>query len=330
MIPASLLAALLAFSPPTDNATDNTTEPPAPTLQESTNADYQAALQRIRAAQQIANQNPARGARGLRDALNVLLQNFRRELATDPEGQSLRTMAQLTLARALLASNDAEGARKVMDEAIRTSRGDPLPTKSFGPGLVALHRERDGVLAKTGAGSLEIKCHTPCRVFINERPTQERTGGLVPGSYRLLIEASDGSEDPVHKFVEIDHDQQVVKLEFGKVETKVIPEGTGEEPRGARERLLPRWADVLLMSVGAAVIGTGAALWAIDGSCPKGADPNDTAACPQVYTTKVAGIATVATGSALFLSGTVLLTVDEIRVGRQRGTQASLVWTFRF
>jgi len=94
--------------------------------------------------------------------------------------------------------------------------------------------------------------------------------------------------------------------------------------------LLPRWADVLLMSAGAAAIGTGAALWAIDGSCPKGADPNDTSACPQVYVTKVAGIATVAAGSALFLSGTVLLTVDEVRVGRQRGTQASLVWTFRF
>jgi len=38
----------------------------------------------------------------------------------------------------------------------------------------------------------------------------------------------------------------------------------------------------------------------------------------------------LAAGSALFLSGTVLLTVDEIRVGRQRGAQASLVWTFRF
>jgi hypothetical protein len=84
------------------------------------------------------------------------------------------------------------------------------------------------------------------------------------------------------------------------------------------------------MSAGAAAIGTGAALWAIDGSCPDGADPTDTAACPRVYISKTAGIATVVAGGAVFLTGTVLLTVDEVRIGRERGNTVALTYTLRF
>jgi len=331
MIPAPLLAALLALSPAPVNAMASAMdEPPAPTLSESTDADYQAAVASVRAAQQLANEDPARGATKLRDAITVL-QSHGSKLATDADAQDLRTMAQLTLARALLASDDADGARGVMDDALRTSRGDPLPTKNFGPGLVALHRERASVLGKQGTGTLVVECLIPCRVFIDERPAQQRAAGLVLGHYRLLIEANDGSQPALHKIFDIEHDGQVVEFGFGQVaDTPIITDEQPITPNKPRTRLLPRWADILLMSAGAAAIGTGAALLAINGSCPKGADPNDTAACPQVYTTRTAGIATLAAGSALFVSGTVLLTVDEIRVGRQRGAQASLVWTFRF
>ena len=77
-------------------------------------------------------------------------------------------------------------------------------------------------------------------------------------------------------------------------------------------------------------IGTGAALWAIDGSCPDGADPTDLEACPRVYITKTAGIATVAAGGAVLLGGTIMLTVDEVRAGRSRGNEVALTWTWRF
>ena len=36
-------------------------------------------------------------------------------------------------------------------------------------------------------------------MYVNERPTQHRTDGLVPGSYRLWIEATDGSQPLVQR-----------------------------------------------------------------------------------------------------------------------------------
>jgi hypothetical protein len=328
MIPTPLLAVLLSFSPPAGTATEpapGPAEAPPPKVEDAS-AEYRAALERVSTTIQMANDDPASGSTQLRDALN-LLQAFAPQLATDPAGQELRTKAQLTLARALLATNDADGSREAMDEAIRTSRGDPLPTKSFGPGLAALHREREGVLEKQGAGTIEIVCHTPCRVFINERPTQQRTDNLVPGRYRLWIEANDRSEPHVQKLVEIASDGHVVELEFGRL---VTPPENGDKPKKPKkDRLLPRWADILLMSAGAAAIGTGAALWAIDSKCPDLSDPR-TAQCPQVFVTKTAGIITVAAGGALFLAGTVTLSIDEVRVANQRGTSAALMWTLRF
>ncbi len=327
MTPASLLAVLISLSPPAVVAFEpppSTAEAPPPKLEANT-ADYQAALANVNTAMTQANADPASGSARLRDTL-ALLRQYTPQLATDLEGQELRTMAQLSLARALLAANDADGAREAMDEAIRTSRGDPLPSKQFGPGLVALHREREGMLAKLGTGSIEVTCHTSCRVFINERPASRQQGGLVPGSYRVWIEATDGSVATLEQIATIESDGVVAQLVFGEPVDKPppLPE--------TKPHILPRWADILIMSAGAAAIGTGAALWAIDGKCPKGANPQDTSACPQVYITKTAGIITVAAGGAALLSGTVLLSIDEVRTARsnKRSSAVTLSWQMRF
>lgn len=323
MTPASLLVALLSFAPPGDGA-----EPPAPSVDSSASANpagYADALARVRTAQQMANDEPERGVVQLRDALQ-LLQEFGPTLAKDPQGQDVRTTAQLTLARALLAIEDAEGAREAMDEAIRTSRGDPLPAKSLGPGITALYRERSGVLAKQPSGTIAVECLTPCRVYINERPTAQRTDDLIPGSYRVWVEATDGSE-PASKLTLDVGEGDVAAVKFGKKPETPIDD-TPDKPKP--KRIMPRWAEIVLMTAGAAAIGTGAALWAIDGNCPDGADPNDTAACPRVYITKTAGIVTVAAGGALLLTGTLTLTVDEVRMGSARGNTVALNWTIRF
>jgi hypothetical protein len=320
---APLFVSLLSFSPPGEGAA----EPPAPAVEadgDEEAREYQTSLERVRTAQRMANEDPQRGAVQLRDALNLLL-DFCPQLARDPEGQDLRTMALLTLARALLATDDAQGAREVMDDAIRTSRGDPLPAKQFGPGLAALYKERSGVLNKQETGAIEVDCKVPCRVYINERPTQKKADGLVPGTYRVWVESTKGDEAPLQKLVDVGPGL-VVPLEFGTA-PEVIDDG---RPKSKSKRIMPRWAEIVLMSAGAAAIGTGAALWAIDGRCPDGADPTDTDACPRVYITKTAGIATLAAGGAVLLTGTIMLTVDEVRVGRQRGSEVALTWTLRF
>jgi hypothetical protein len=71
-------------------------------------------------------------------------------------------------------------------------------------------------------------------------------------------------------------------------------------------------------------------LWAIDSRCPRGADPSDLAACPELYDTRAGGIALVSAGFAASLTGGVMLIVDETRIGDRRGTELGLVWTTRF
>jgi hypothetical protein len=329
MIAASLLVALLSFSPPGDGET----QPPAPSITSDSAANtnpagYADALARVRTAQQMANDEPERGVVQLRDALQ-LLQEFGPTLAKDPEGQDARMMAQLTLARALLAIDDADGARDAMDEAIRTSRGDPLPVKGFGPGLTALYRERTGVLDKLTTGAIAVECLVACRVYINERPTQQRTDELLPGSYRVWIESLDGSEAPVKLVIDVGG-VPVAPLKFGTPRETPPGEKPPRTPKDKTKRIMPRWAEVVLMSAGAVAIGAGATLWAIDLKCADLSDPMIEPKCPEVYTTKVAGIATVAAGGAAFLTGTILLTVDEVRIGQARGNTVALNWTLRF
>jgi hypothetical protein len=321
MVFASLLAtqlslAPLALAPPAG-------EPAPATAPASANDDYAAALARVRQTQNMANEDPALGATQLRDALQ-LLQSFGPELAKDPEGQSTRTMAQLTLARALLAIEDADGARAVMDEAIRTSRGDPLPTSEFGPGLNALHRERDRVLEKAGTGTIDVDCNQPCRVYVNERPADARSENLVLGRYRVWIESTDGSERPMQTSITLAQPDQIAALSFG---TEPIDEPPPTKPF---KRIMPRGAEIALLVVGVAAIGAGASLLAIDDKCPTGlADPRTTD-CPLVYTTKTAGIITMAAGGAVGLLGGITLAVDEVRLGKHRGQQVALTWTLRF
>lgn len=327
MMPSSLLVALLSLSPPGEGV-----QPPAPSIEAATNANpagYADALARVRTAQQMANDEPERGVVALRDALQ-LLQEFGPTLAKDPEGQDVRTTAQLTLSRALLAIEDADGARDAMDEAIRTSRGDPLPVKSFGPGLTALYRERSGVLGKQTTGAIAVECLVPCRVYINERPAPQRTDKLVPGSYRVWVESTDGSEMAIKLVVDVG-EVAVAALKFGSEPPEPDgPDPGPDKPRSKSKRIMPRWAELVLMSAGAAAIGTGATLWAIDHRCADLSDPAAEPMCPRVYLTKAAGIATVAAGGALFLTGTVLLTVDEVRIGRERGNTVALTYTLRF
>jgi hypothetical protein len=322
MVLASFFATSLALAPPA-LADQPAIEGPAPAPADDD--EYHQALERVRTAENMANEDPERGVAKLRDALQIL-QSFGPELAKDPEGQDARTMAQLTLARSLLAAEDPEGARDVMDEAIRTARGDKLPTSRFGPGLDALYREREGVLRKQGSGTIAVDCKVPCRVYVNERPTDARTEGLVLGEYRVWIEAREGDETPVQTKARIDKPDQVVALEFGVA--PVVDDGP--KRRDPKPRMLPRWAEIVTVVAGVAVIGVGASLWAIDERCPNLDDPLTEPQCPRTYATKTAGIATVAVGGALLLTGGVLLTVDEVRVGRQRGQQIALTWTLRF
>ena len=60
-------------------------------------------------------------------------------------------------------------------------------------------------------------------------------------------------------------------------------------------------------------------LWAIDSRCPRGADPNDVVACPELYDTRVAGITLVAAGAASAVAGGVMLVVESLHAQIPKG-----------
>ena len=61
------------------------------------------------------------------------------------------------------------------------------------------------------------------------------------------------------------------------------------------------------------------------------AEPVNATICPNVYqASAIASFAMISSGAAVLVLSGVMLTVDEVRVGKDRGHQAMLTWTFRF
>ncbi|MCA9687611.1 MAG: hypothetical protein KC457_35955, partial [Myxococcales bacterium] len=120
MLAVPFLALLLSISPATTEAAPPAGDAAGDAASDAENADYLATKDEVQAAMLKANEDPTEGSASLRNALTKL-QNHAPLLAVDAEGQELRTRAQLTLARALMAAEDSNGARDVMDEAIRTA-----------------------------------------------------------------------------------------------------------------------------------------------------------------------------------------------------------------
>jgi hypothetical protein len=101
-------------------------------------------------------------------------------------------------------------------------------------------------------------------------------------------------------------------------------------PEPKQKRLLPLAAEISGLVVGAGLLITGGILLGLDGTCPGGGDINNLAECPETYHNKPQGVSLTALGAALLLTGGVLVIVDQVRVGKDSGTQAMLTWTARF
>lgn len=328
MISSFVLAALLSIAPAGGSA-----EPPAPSV-ERPDVSYAEAIKAVEAATNAANEDPQGATAQLGEALGVL-HHFAPELASDPKGQRIRITGQLAYARALAVTDKQALADQAMDEAIRTARGGPLPVSQFGPSLTRLYEQRVEALSAESTGGVAIQCDVPCTIYVNERPVSqdELAAGLAPGPYRIWIEPKPGKDGPSQR--------HLVDVEYGSPSEIHYPPATaagGEDDNGGDEplppaetpkRIMPRWAEITMLVGGVAAIGVGAGLLAVDGKCPGGLDPVE-AQCTDVLGTGTAGIITMAAGGALMLTGVITLSVDEVRVNKQKGTQATLAWTLRF
>ena len=316
--------------------------PATPEDEDASTGEYERAIEAVAQATLEVNTNPEQGIAMLREALSALHEHGP-ELAADPEALELRTMAELTLARALLSQGEDAAATEVVDATLVSLDDAELPTTHLGPTLGELVDERREVLRVGGRGRLQVDCALPCRVFVDEREVSAADGSgatltTPAGRHRVWIEARDGSVAAQRTELALDGEEGV-ELSYPLVAEAPAPSLSGGQaeggqdmlrPPGRHERVAPRWVEVGTIVAGASAIAAGAVLWAIDSRCPRGADPSDIVACPQLYDTRNAGIALSVGGAAALITGGVMLTVDERRVGRARGREVALVWTGKF
>jgi hypothetical protein len=320
---AAVLLALLAFvGPPVED--------PA----------YVAAVAQLDDAIAAARREPSEAVAKLGPALEVMA-DFAPQLAFTPSDLERRAVGQLALAASHLALGDEAAASVVVDEAVRTAQaGEPLPVAAFGPQLAKLVQSRERALRELGSAELEITCHVPCRVFINEHGSSELTRVLLLGRYRVWIEARDGGLEPLRTTVELEARGQTVELVYGEpsgepvetpietpIEAPIEPPEDDVTPTPKRRRLLPRWAEATALGAGAALAVAGGVLLSYQGKCPGGFDPMvDFDDCPKVYDAKPAGFGLLGAGLGLAAIGGVMLTVDEVRVARDRRAQQAMLW----
>lgn len=302
--------------------------------------EYAKAVNAVEQALLEINTDPARGIASLREALAELHEHAP-QLAADAEALELRTMAELALARALLASGDPRAAAAVVDAALEGLGDARLPVDQLGPSLGALVEERQQALRERGQARLRVACAVPCRVYVNERESNadEPDGAAVPlGAHRVWIESDEAS--PLKTTLTLRDADAAITLAYPEVPTVApAPQVIESEPdrrqrralaRQSGPRVAPRWFEVSALVLGGAAVVAGAVLWALDDTCPGGADRNDLEACPQMYDTRTAGIALVSAGAGTALLGGVLLGIDAARLGDRRGHELALTWTTRF
>jgi hypothetical protein len=336
---ASLAAALALPSTPSSIMPQR----PALSLEtRTTDEDARALVLDLQGAEQKANEEPSAGVGPLEAALERY-EALAFDVARDSKAHEARVYAMLALARAHLSLDQPEDAQRIMDEAIRIARGDPLPAKTFGPRLLELYEKRMAAPENAPKGQVVVECTPACDVLLNARLAgsgrKVELSDIPLGAHRVRARSSDRDIDRSidERFV-LTADQPTMRLELAPTDEddarpSTSPNATTtritDSPSGQR-RLLPRWAGIVGVATGAAALIAGGVLLGFHGRCPDGSDPSGENACVNVLSTRNPGIAMLAVGGAIFTGFGVVLILDETRARRRRTSGAMLGYTIRF
>jgi hypothetical protein len=240
------------------------------------------------------------------------------------------------LAGLYLAGGDTVAASDVMDEAIRTARGQTLPVREYGPKVNQLYKDRKAALQELGMARITVECEVACKVVINERLLPERSEDLFLGTYRVRVKAAEGDAPWEFHSVDLTSAGTVATLTY-KDPTPPEPEPAPEpqpEPKPKAKRMLPRGAEIAGIAAGVGLVIAGAVLLSFDGKCSVTKQPPTSditpEACGNIYETTPPGGALIGVGAGLLVVSGVMLSIDEVRVGRERGRQVMVGVSLRF
>lgn len=241
--------------------------------------------------------------------------------------------ARVILIRLYLTEANTQAAEQAMDDLIRTARDQVPPVRSYGPEVTDLYTQREQALRSAGMATLRVDCEVECDVVVNERrtSTEER---LLLGTYRIWVRAKDPTaswERHTLELTEADSVQTLIYENPNPIEQPAPPPSPAEP---VRKRMLPRGAEIAGVVAGVGLVVAGAVLLAFDGRCfvskqfPGRESTADT--CGDIYEMTAGGAALVGVGGGLLIVSGVLLGVDEVRVGREKGHQVMVGFTARF
>ncbi|NVB40764.1 hypothetical protein G6O69_23190 [Pseudenhygromyxa sp. WMMC2535] len=285
----------------------------------------------------VAINSGATEARASLEGALLELREYAVLLAGDPAGRRTQRMAEFALAREALARGDEGVARAAIDRVVKGLELDgeleAFEAARLGPRLSELFELRRQALRASERARLEVDCIDRCRIFVDEREVDADLAGgpgvsLPLGEHRVWIEVAE--LDPQRMKIELTRAGARERIEIAAPPppppamdgSQVDEAAGGQRGRGERAPVMPRWAEIGLVSVGVMGAGAGAALLAIDSTCPGGADEGDFDTCPQLYDTKWPGVGVLSVGATALVIGVVTLAVDERRRRSERAGPA--------
>lgn len=312
-----IILPLLGFAPPPEDA------------------DYEQAVAQLESAvENFASEDRQASIRALEDLLR-LIGRFPDEASGDHRVPETVLQAWIILAGLYLAQGDEAAATEVMDEAIRTARGQALPVRAYGPKVNKLYQDRKDALQAAGMATIAIDCKVDCKIVINERLLAEPSETLFLGTYRVWIKATKGDAVWEYHEVELSAAEQLVTIVYeGPAPVEEEPPPLSLPPPSKPKRMLPRAAEIAGIAVGVGLVVAGAVVLSFDGKCDKTKQPPTADSTPEecgsIYQTTAPGFSLVGVGGGLLVISGVLLSVDEVRVGRERGRQVMVGMSFKF
>lgn len=235
----------------------------------------------------------------------------------------------IVLAGLCLVEGDEAGARAAMDTAIRTARDQSLPVRTYGPKVYELYEQRVAALRGAGTATIVVDCELGCEVVIEGRRLPAASEELLLGTYGVWVKAIEGEAAWAYREVELTGAGGVETIRYADPApaTQVVPEPVAPaipEPRKPK-RTLPRAAELTGVALGVGLMVAGAVLLSLDGKCDqtKQHPTEGTTAreCGSIYHTTTSGYSLLGVGGGVLVVSGVLLSVDEVRVGRERGRQ---------
>jgi hypothetical protein len=298
------------------------------------NADHERATAELQAAVENSTREDRQAAiAALADAIAHATEHPDQASSDVPEPV---LEARVILIRLYLAEQNTQAAQAAMDDLIRTARGQIPPVRSYGPEVTQLYQQRKDALQTAGMATLAFACEVECERTINERRSVADSEELFLGTYRVWIKAAEPDAEWEYREVELVEPGAVKTIPYenpNPVQLTLTP--PPPPPASSKERMLPRAAEIAGAAAGVGLAIAGAVLLSLDGKCSESKqvptmDTTKDECGDTIYETTAGGASLLGIGGGLLVISGVLLSIDEVRVGRAKGRQVMVGATFKF